>query len=430
VNVCEHPAAMRVTHISIVHRPWDTRIFHKECRALAAAGHEVHLVIGGATGPPQIDGVNLHSISGDPGRPRARRQWSRLARATRCALRLRPSIFHLHDPHLIPLGILLKALGARVVYDRHEDYPAHGRSKLAGHPVRARLKAGMWRLLEWLGRSTLDGFVCASPDLAAAYPAERTVVVANYPLRAAFPAAPPPASERENTVIYTGSITAIRGFWEFTRAIELLPDELDCRLALVGSFNAPDLLECAREGGASHRIDILPWQPHDVLVEHMQRARAGLILLHPGPNHGDPVRSNKLFEYMAAGLPVIASDLPRWRDIVCDTGCGLVVDPFDPEAIAAAIQRLVQNPEEAAEMGRRGRAAFEERFNWDAQAEQLLSLYQGFAQRRTRPGAAPAHHAHPRAPGPRHVPTRPSEREAPAASRARTTPPRQQRESV
>jgi glycosyltransferase involved in cell wall biosynthesis len=78
---------------------------------------------------------------------------------------------------------------------------------------------------------------------------------------------------------------------------------------------------------------------------------------------------------MAAGLPVIASDFPLWREIVEEAGCGLLVDPKDPQAIADAMQWILDHPEEAAEMGRRGRAAVEARYNWEAESAKLVSLY-------------------------------------------------------
>lgn len=379
---------MRVTHISIIHRPFDTRIFHKECRAMVQDGYEVHLVVGGSPAA-QIDGVHLHAVAGDPSRPPLRRQWKRQLRATWWAFRLRPSIFHLHDPHLIPLGVLLKLTGARVVYDVHEDYPAHGLTKLVGHPLRGRLKAAMWSALEWLAGVMLDRFVCASPDLARKFPAARTTVVSNLPLREAFPPAesdraPEPYAQRPNTVVYTGNITPVRGFWELVRAVELLPDELECRLRLIGYFHPARLVDAVRARDAWRSIDAMPWLPHPVLLRELLRVRVGLVLLHPLPNHGDPMRNNKLFEYMAAGLPVIVSDIPNWRAMVRDVGCGLVVDPRDPAAIAAAIQHLLEHPGDAEAMGRRGQAAVQARFNWDGDAARLLALYRGLGPARPR----------------------------------------------
>jgi glycosyltransferase involved in cell wall biosynthesis len=421
---------MRSTHISVIHRAWDTRIFYKECRALADAGYETHLLIGGPANPDPVDGVHVHSLSDDPGRPPARRQWRRLTRAMRLALALRPSIYHLHDPHLIPLGVVLKALGAHVVYDRHEDFPAHARSKLPGRPVRAWLKASMWVALEWIAARTFDGFVCASPDLVRPLPAGSTIVVNNYPLRRLFAEEPAPPAERDATIVYAGSITAIRGFNELIQAVELLPLDLEWRLELIGAFRPASLVDRVSASPVADRIDVLPWQPYPLMLERLARARAGVILLHPVPNHDDPTRSNKLYEYMAAGLPVVASTMPRWQEIVEGVGCGLAVDPREPAAIAAALERLLTDSGEAGAMGRRGRQAFLTTFNWDAEAARLLSLYERFAPPRTRQPAAAAPSARRHSPGPRPDPLRPSGRDVPAGSRGRTAPLPERRESA
>jgi glycosyltransferase involved in cell wall biosynthesis len=368
---------MRITHISIVHMPFDTRIFAKQCRTLAAAGYDVHLVIGGVP-DGDIDGVHLHAISRDPERPPARRQLSRLVRAAMWAFRLRPSTFVLHDPHLIPLGLLLKLGGSRVVYDVHEDFPGHARTKLAGRPVRRFFKTRMWGALEWAATRRLDHFVCAGPDIAARFPRSRTTVVHNFPLYARFARGSTngvfrPYAERPNTVVFHGLMAKFRDPTNLLNAIQLLPVELDCRLRLIGSFREPEL---AHKAARAERVDVVPWQPFEGIVRELFAARAGLALFYDQPNHIEmATRSNKLFEYMAAGLPVIASDLPAWRKIVLGTGCGLVADPYDPEAIAAAIEHLLTNPNEAEAMGERGQAAVRERFNWEREAPLLVSLY-------------------------------------------------------
>jgi len=78
---------------------------------------------------------------------------------------------------------------------------------------------------------------------------------------------------------------------------------------------------------------------------------------------------------MSAGLPLIASDFPAWRDLILMVQCGLVVDPLSPEAIAGAMQWLLDHPEEAAGMGERGRQAVKEVYRWETEGSKLVALY-------------------------------------------------------
>jgi glycosyltransferase involved in cell wall biosynthesis len=120
-------------------------------------------------------------------------------------------------------------------------------------------------------------------------------------------------------------------------------------------------------------VDYLGWQSRREAVKLLGRVRVGLVVLHPTPAFLEsyPV---KLFEYMAAGLPVIASDFPLWREIVSKAEAGILVDPRNPAAIAGAIDHLLRHPDDAARMGANGRRAVLQRYNWSQEASKLVDL--------------------------------------------------------
>ena len=117
------------------------------------------------------------------------------------------------------------------------------------------------------------------------------------------------------------------------------------------------------------------WSSRTEVANILGDVRAGLVVLHPLKNYIDSFPT-KMFEYMAIGLPVIASDFPLWRRIISDVNCGLFVDPQNPEAIAKAMQWILDHPQEAEDMGQRGRKAVEEVYNWKSESVKLANLYE------------------------------------------------------
>jgi len=83
----------------------------------------------------------------------------------------------------------------------------------------------------------------------------------------------------------------------------------------------------------------------------------------------------KIFEYMAYEIPVVCSNFPNLKRIVEGEGCGICVDPEDPEEIADAVRWLAEHPEEGREMGKRGREAARRQYNWEAEADKLRRFY-------------------------------------------------------
>jgi glycosyltransferase involved in cell wall biosynthesis len=175
-------------------------------------------------------------------------------------------------------------------------------------------------------------------------------------------------------VAYIGGISEERGIYELLAALNLLPASLDIKLELAGRFYSAEVEQRVSRDVGWKRVNWRGLLDRGEVRDLLGRVRAGMLVLHPEENFlvSQPV---KLFEYMAAGIPVIASDFPLWRSIVMDAGCGLMVNPNDPGAIARAIKYLLTHDDEAAAMGQRGRLAVEERYNWTREERTFLKFY-------------------------------------------------------
>ena len=352
-------------HLTSRHPPDDVRIFLKECRSLAHAGFDVHLVAPGAAEETR-DEVTLHGFV-PPAGVRPLRIARRLWRVWRTARALRGGLCHFHEPELVPVALLLKLGGARIVYDVHED----ALSELESVPSPKPGKRLGLRLFEALARRACDGFVAATPAIARGFPPERTIEVLNYPLAEEAAA---PVTAVGSQVVYVGGLTRARGIRELVEAASLLRDP-DARLVLIGDFlDTPEFEREVRSLPGWSRTDYLGRLARPELTGRLAAARAGLVVLHAEPMYRESLPT-KLFEYMAAGLPIVASDFPFWHELLNPIGCALFVDPLDPGAIAAAIDEVLDEPERARAMGERGAAAVRERFSWEREAAKLVELY-------------------------------------------------------
>ncbi len=365
---------MRVAHMSTIHGSLDVRIFYKECRTLAKAGYEVHLVV---FDPPaaSMDRVTFHGIRRKTEAKYFPRIFSRLSRAYETAKPLRADLYHFHDPELIPIGLLLKLRGAKVVYDVHEDSPREALSLNNKNPWRGWAYFVFYSVCEWLAKHFLDGMVAATPAIANLFPVKKTVLVQNFPIvERTDDVKSLPNSERLPLIAYVGGISLIRGVRQIMEAMALLKDPC-ARLALAGKFLPPQIEEEVRRMPGWGRVEFFGWLSRKDVTSLLAQVRVGLVLFHPLPDHIE-AQPNKLYEYMAAGVPIIASDFPLWRKMYEPIGCCLFVDPLDPSAIAEAIQWVLNHPREAEMMGQRGEEAVRTRFNWEAEANKLLLFYE------------------------------------------------------
>jgi glycosyltransferase involved in cell wall biosynthesis len=364
-------ASKKVCILSSVRPATEHRMLSKEGASLVRAGYRVTIV---APHPHDevLSGIAIKGV------PKFTSRFSRMVRTTWCvyreALRQRADVYHFHNTALIPVGWLLKLHGKRVLYDVREDTPA-GTLDTHWIPPWAR-PAVAWAvdIVEKLSGRMLDGIVAATPHIGQRFPRSKTAVVQNFPLLdEAFPASHP-YLERPPLVLYIGTIIASRGVLELIDAMGLLPETLQARLAIGGEFETSELEQEARQKLGWECTDYAGWQNRRGLLNLLSRARVGVVPLLPVPNNMDS-QPIKLFEYMIAGLPIVATNLPRQGEIVQEARCGILVEPGQPQAIAEAIQWLLEHPMEAQAMGNRGRQAVLQTYNWNSQAQLLLDLY-------------------------------------------------------
>jgi glycosyltransferase involved in cell wall biosynthesis len=355
-----------------VHRAFDTRIFHKECKTLAMAGYDVTLIAPHAEGDLTQDGVKLRAVR--PPRNRRERILSTVGAVYRAAVRENAEIYHFHDPELMPVGGLLKLRGKRVIYDVHEDYAGTMRGKMWLPSVFQNVAAMAVSAGEAAFSAACDSVIAATPTIASKFRARKTQLVQNFPWKNELRRSDAsPYETREPIAVYVGALADQRGLREMRDAVKMAALEVPVRLVTAGAViaGASAELEDDRENGLVEHLGMLN-RPQ--VAQLLARAKIGMVLLHPTGNYinAQPV---KLFEYMSVGLPVIASDFPLWRRIVKSSGCGLLVDPLDPAAIAGAMVWLLRHPAQAAEMGRNGERAVAETYNWERESERLISAY-------------------------------------------------------
>ena len=364
----------KICHVTSVHEFDDIRIFNKECRTLFQNGWNV-FVLASAKDRAEFlkEGVHIVTIP-------ARRTW-RLLRMTRTvyefyieAIRLDCSIYHIHDPELLPMALLLHHKGKKIIYDVHEDVPRQiVNKKWLALPVRSIVAAIFERFENWAVRH-FDYIVTATEHITKRFIDlnQNTITVCNYPLLEEFLDNLIITEQDTRTFVYIGAINEVRGIMQMIDATA----EVNARLELAGEFETAQASENAKNRDGWKKVSFRGSLNRIQINQLLRGSVAGLVLLHPTPAyvHALPV---KLFEYMAAGIPVIASDFPLLQGIVNVTGCGFCVNPLNVEDICSAMQWIIENPAKAKEMGLKGRIAVLEQFNWTSEGKKLTAIYEG-----------------------------------------------------
>ncbi|MBF7096124.1 glycosyltransferase family 4 protein [Alkalibacter mobilis] len=358
----------KVCHITSAHPRFDIRIFHKECVSLSNAGYEVFLLVNDSQPDETRDGVNVVSTGFSP-KNRFERMILSHKKILEKALLIDAKVYHLHDPELLGVGTKLKKAGKKVIYDSHEDVPRQIMAKTWIHPVLRKTVSKVFEIYENKRVKKFDMIVVPTPHIYKRFNHinENVVELCNFPMLKEFRNIPEQI-ENKVGVCYVGAISKVRGIYEISKATK----KLGIPLKICGKF-VPDSIkeEILSE---NPQIEYLGFLDRKGVSNVIAQSVLGLVTLLPTPNHVNsyPI---KMFEYMAAGIPVVASDFELWRNIVEKSDCGICVDPSNVEEIITAIDKLINDPKKAAKMGQNGRKAVWDIYNWEKEEIKLVGAY-------------------------------------------------------
>ena len=367
---------IKVAVLTSVHTPFDTRIFHKEAKSLLKAGYDVTLVAQYHK-DEIVEGIKILSL------PTPRNRLERMTRTVwqvyRKALKINADIYHLHDPELMPLVLILKLQRKKVIYDIHENLPKHIKIKPWINPLYRDLVS---MSVYWVERFLLLDVptIFAETSYHKDYHwVKNYTTILNMPLIDQLRSLKRESSMTGKMSIgYIGGVSAVRGSLVTLEALKILKGHgIEPRFECVGIFDTLHKQELLRlrERGELHNVVFHGYMPAHEGWPIIAQCDIGLAILYPLATYVESYPT-KVFEYMAMGLPVIVSDFPLYREIIERSNCGFCVDPLDPQEIAGAIRWLIEHPCEARRMGENGRKAVGERYNWGFEEQKLLDFYE------------------------------------------------------
>lgn len=361
----------KICHMTSVHRPNDDRIVLKECVALLDIGYDVSIVFLGDLNEV-IDGRIHYVCAGDQYQSRKTRFLKGIWKVYGAAKKINADLYHFHDPELIPVGVLFKLFGKKVIYDVHEDVPKQIMSKEWIKVYFRKPVALLMQFIEKIADIIFDGIIVVLPTIKNKFSKSHCEVIYNYPLKDEM-YSNVIWSDRKLVFGYAGGLSIIRGINEICSAAKFYKD---ITIYIAGDFENNNIkstiLDCKQ-------ILYKGYLTREEMKKFYSEIFCGLVLFHPEKNHieSQPV---KMKEYMAAGIPFIASDFPEWKKFVDKYKCGICVNPLDINAIADAMKWMVEHPEEAEQMGNNGRKAVIDNFSWEHEKKKLVSFYKKILQ--------------------------------------------------
>ena len=388
---------MKICILNSRHTVRDTRV-KRITETLSEAGHEV-TIIAPSTGEVDLDvfdeKLNITFIGMDRQAQGDFEQGKKIgglfrtliSRAQisfelfRIGLGTKADVYHCNEMDSWLVGIFFKCFGRKkVVFDVHEYYPARIAEAAAKQSVSAFLERAARRFVQFFSRFT-DGLIFINGSLTNLYQFHcRHVVLRNCVRLGDFRPLVEDAGLRatfqdRTIVVHIGSLREGYGDVVLLESLAFITDPKTLFLILGG---APEgFLEEVERRGVGDKIRVIKQLPFEEMLAYLSLAEIGITLLQPRDKNMIYSLGRKFLEYIAAGIPVLAPDFPEYRSIIDRYQLGLVMDPEDPQEIAATVTRLVKDRELRQQLGDNAARAFEGELNWELESGKLMELYAG-----------------------------------------------------
>ena len=357
-----------ITHLTSAHPRYDARIFLKECCSLVK-NYSVNLIVADGLGYEEKNSVKIYDVGVENGR------FNRIFKTTKNvlqkAIEVDSDIYHLHDPELIPIGIKLKKLGKKVIFDAHEDLPKQILEKHYLNKFNKKILSFTIAKLEIMALKRFDFVVSATPIIRDKFLKYKikSIDINNFPMLNELIEIKPLFETA--TVCYIGILYDTRGIREIVKAVE----DLNVKLIIAGKFFDKKFEEEIKSLEGWKKVDFRGFVDREEIKKILEESVAGLVTLYPTPSYIEayPV---KMFEYMSAGIAVIASNFELYKEFIEKSKSGFTVDPLDILEITKTIKRVINDREMAKDMGQHGKKAIMKKYNWNNEEQKLFHLYQ------------------------------------------------------
>lgn len=363
---------MYVYFLTTVHPREDVRVFHNELLTLnSVENNKCTFIVSDGKGPSNDRGINILDMGG-ANLNRIFRIFFGAVKSIVTLMKLPRGVVHIHDPELLLAAPFIKLVGFKVFYDVHEDLPRQIYSK---YWVPQLLKGPLSKIVSFVETSSsfyVSHYICATRQIAERFPKQKTTIIRNFPTATLV-------SEKErnfgNKIAYLGSITEARGLLVMLDVIQNLNENgSNVTLKLGGKFSPESLYDEAIKHPAWKFTEYVGWINRADITSFFEGCFCGLVLLKPYTNYLES-SPNKLFEYMAMGLPVIASDFPVWRGLISPKDGVIFSSPENITEISEKICYLLRGSNTCEVLGKNGKSAILREFNWEVESEKLKGLY-------------------------------------------------------